>query len=382
MPLSRILFALLVVGSVVGAAHRYLWLRLVHDLQIPQPWASGLAVAIGVGYVLLFAGLFATRLAPRKVSQPLGWVSYTWLGLFGLLLTGVVASDVVHLLAAGTIWASGAVVDPAHQLLWTRWLGGGVALVALGSGAYGVWSARGRIPVVDVQIPLKGLARPYTLVQVSDVHVGPTIGQGFIADMVASINGAQPDAVVITGDLVDGSVAELRAHVAPLADLKARDGVYFVTGNHEYFSGADAWCAHLGTLGVQVLRNRRVDLGVLQLAGVDDRVGRGYGHGHGQDIPRAIAGRDPRRPLVLLAHQPKSAPEAASLGVDLQLSGHTHGGQLLPFAPLTKLQQGFVAGLYKVEQMILYVSRGTGYWGPPMRVGAPPEITRLALVPA
>jgi predicted MPP superfamily phosphohydrolase len=200
--------------------------------------------------------------------------------------------------------------------------------------------------------------------------------------VVARIEALQPDLVAITGDLVDGSVEDLREHVAPLARLaKAPRGLFFVTGNHEYYSSADAWIAQLKTLGVQTLRNERREIAPgLWLAGIDDLTARGGDHA--PDLPRALADRDPAQPVVLLAHQPKQFLEAAEHGVDLTLSGHTHGGQIWPFVWLVSLVQPYVAGLHRKGQSQLYVSRGTGFWGPPLRVGAPPEITLLLLQPA
>jgi predicted MPP superfamily phosphohydrolase len=199
---------------------------------------------------------------------------------------------------------------------------------------------------------------------------------------VRQTNALAPDLVAITGDLVDGSVDELRHLVEPLRDLTARHGVFFVTGNHEYYSGADEWIAHLPTLGIRVLRNERVDVGGLfELAGVDDASAHRILRDHGQDVPKAVEGRDPSRPLVLLAHQPKAIGQARAAGVDLQLSGHVHGGQMVPFNWLVRLQQPFVSGLHLVEKTWVYVSQGTGYWGPPMRVGTTAELTYVELHP-
>ena len=240
--------------------------------------------------------------------------------------------------------------------------------------------------IQSVRVALSRLPKKlegFVVAQITDVHVGPTIGRGFIEEIVRKTNELSPDVVVITGDLVDGSVAELREHVAPLAGLKAPHGVFFVTGNHEYYSGADAWIAHLGTLGVRVLRNEHVQIGGadgFDLAGIDDASA--SGNGHGPDLRKALVGRDESRACVLLAHQPKGIALADVLGVDLQLSGHTHGGQMIPWNFLVRLQQPFVAGLHKLARAQIYVSCGTGYWGPPMRVGAPAEITEIELVPA
>jgi hypothetical protein len=196
------------------------------------------------------------------------------------------------------------------------------------------------------------------------------------------VNALTPDVVAITGDLVDGSVEALREHVAPLAKLKAAHGVFFVTGNHEYYSGVDEWLDELRRLGIRVLRNESVTLSrgaaAVELAGIDDHAS-GRFPGHGPDLRRALKDRDPRRPVVLLAHQPVAVHEAAAFDVDLQLSGHTHGGQLWPWGYLVRLQQKYLNGLYRIGNTLLYVSCGTGYWGPPMRLGAPAEITELTL---
>jgi predicted MPP superfamily phosphohydrolase len=194
-----------------------------------------------------------------------------------------------------------------------------------------------------------------------------------------------PDLVVITGDLVDGSVGELRDHVEPLRRLSSRHGVYFVTGNHEYYSGADAWIAELPRLGVRVLRNERVSIGQngasFDLAGVDDASAHGFGKGHGANYARALGGLDPEREVVLLAHQPKQIMHAAPFGIGLMLSGHTHGGQIWPFGALVRLTEPYVAGLFRHDPKTqIYVSRGAGFWGPPMRLWEPAEITKIVLV--
>src|SRR5690606_38881361 len=225
-----------------------------------------------------------------------------------------------------------------------------------------------------------------TIAQLTDIHVGPTIGRAFIEDLVRRTNALEPDVIAITGDLVDGSVAELGEAVRPLGELRARHGVFFVTGNHEYYSGADEWIAFLESIGIRVLRNERVTIehegAAIDIAGVDDWEAKQFGNGHGRDLRKALEGRAPERKVVLLAHQPKQIDEAAELGVDLQLSGHTHGGQIVPFNFLVRLQQPYVAGLHDHGPTKLYVSPGTGYWGPPMRLGVAAEITRIELTPS
>ena len=203
----------------------------------------------------------------------------------------------------------------------------------------------------------------------------------FAAEIVERANALEPDLIAVTGDLVDGPVRELQSEVAPFAGLRARHGVFFVTGNHDHYSGDLAWVAEVSRLGMRVLRNQRVRIasgdGAFELAGVDDHRG-GY-RGSSEDLPAALAGRDPELPLVLLAHDPQTFEAASQAGVDLQLSGHTHGGQLWPFAWAVRLVTSWVVGHYERAGAQLYVSRGTGFWGPPMRLFARSELTELRL---
>jgi uncharacterized protein len=200
------------------------------------------------------------------------------------------------------------------------------------------------------------------------------------------VNALEPDLVAITGDLVDGSVAELAEHVAPLAQLRSRHGSFFVTGNHEYYSGVHGWVREVQRLGIRVLHNEHVVLrhegAALVVAGVPDFGGHHFDPQHRSDPAAAIAGAPEGLPRILLAHQPRTAPAAAAAGFDLQLSGHTHGGQFLPWNLFVPLQQPYTAGLHRLEQLWVYVSRGTGYWGPPKRIGAPSEISELRLAPS
>jgi hypothetical protein len=385
MPIGRIVFALVVVSTLSFGLHYFVWMRLVRDAALPDAWTRGLTLAMWVLGLVMGASFVVVRFAPRAVSSPFAWVAYVWMGVLSIWFFTLVPMELLRAAARATV-----AVDVDRRLALSRMMAAAAGVIGLGLSGAGMVSALSRIGVVKVRVPLAKLPASlegYAIVQMTDVHVGPTIGLDFIEQLVATANAEQPDMVVITGDLVDGSVAQLGALVAPLARLKARDGVYFVTGNHEYYSGADAWIAHLSTLGIRVLRNERIAIGGsggFDLAGVDDTSAHNFGGGHGQDVARAVSGRDPERLLVLLAHQPKAIFDAVRHAVDLQISGHTHGGQIWPWGYAVKLDQPHVAGLHRHGDSAtqIYTSRGTGYWGPPMRVGAPAEVTRLELTRA
>jgi hypothetical protein len=369
--------------SLTAGLHLWMWARLVRATQLPRRWRRGLTAAIVVLGLSMPVSFVVFRLLGRRTVSLIAWPTYVWMGLLLFLFLGLVVGELVRLGAA----ASGRMRDPERRLFLSRLLGGGIAAAATAMGALA--AAEGlrqpRLKEVTVELPrLPPELDGTTIVQLTDVHVGPTIGRAFIEELVARVNALEPDLVAITGDLVDGSVERLGEAVAPLGRIVSKHGTFFVTGNHEYYSGVEEWLAELGRIGIRVLRNERVSIGrdggpSFDLAGIDDHSSRRMAPGHGPDVARAVAGRDPSRALVLLAHQPRSVVEAAKHGVGLQLSGHTHGGQIWPWAFLVRLQQGFVRGLSQVGDTILYVSCGTGYWGPPMRLGAPSELTRITL---
>ncbi|MFO0551450.1 MAG: metallophosphoesterase [Polyangiaceae bacterium] len=385
---TQILIFFLVLSAVVGGIHYYLYARLARATGI-EVWQRTGVWLFAASAVLLPLGMFATRALPRKLANVVAYVNYTWMGLIILAFFLTVGTELVRLGATALTAAKLLPEDPNRRVFVSRVLSGFVGLAALGLGGIGVASTRGPVRVKPVKIELSRLPAAmsgFKVVQLSDIHIGPTIDGTFLKGVVDQVNALEPDLVAITGDLVDGSVEELREHVAPLAALRAKHGVFFVTGNHEYYSGVDAWIEELGRLGVRVLRNERVSIGddgaSFDLAGIDDYRAKDFGRGHGADLAKAVAGRDTSRELVLLAHQPKHAFEAVKHGVGLQLSGHTHGGQIFPWGFMVKLDQTFVAGLDRLNDLQVYTSCGTGYWGPPMRVGAPAEITLIELARA
>ncbi|OKK06080.1 hypothetical protein AMK26_08340 [Streptomyces sp. CB03234] len=268
----------------------------------------------------------------------------------------------------------------SRRLFVSRVVGGAAAAAAVGTVGYGTYGVLRGPRVKRVTVPLAKLGRAahgYRIAVVSDIHLGPILGRAHTQRIVDAINATQPDLVAVVGDLVDGSVENLGQAAEPLAQLRARDGSFFVTGNHEYFSGAEEWVDHVRELGLRPLRNERVETAGFDLAGVNDVAGENYGDG--PDFAAALGDRDRARAAVLLAHQPVVIHDAVRHGVDLQLSGHTHGGQLWPGNFLAELANPTVAGLEQYGDTQLYVSRGAGAWGPPVRVGAPSDITVVQL---
>jgi predicted MPP superfamily phosphohydrolase len=372
--LSQILFALTIFTGLVSASHAYIVGRLALDTELPEPYP---AVAVGAGVVLgllLLAQPFASRLLAPRTARWFAWPAFSWMGLVFYLLISLGVTDLLQL-----VLGDGSVEAARTQAI-------ACALISVVAVAAGMANAL-RTPGyrrVDVRIERwPESMNGFRIVQVSDIHIGAILGRGFAERVTRAVNALEPDIVAVTGDVVDGRVEHLADDVAPFAELAARHGVYFVTGNHEYYSGMKSWSQKLTELGLRRLDNERVPIhdgngGLFELAGVNDHLADRVSR-RGEDLPAALAGRDAALPLVLLAHNPMTFDRALSLEIDLQLSGHTHGGQLWPFNHLVKLQTRWVAGLYRRGRAQLYVSRGTGFWGPPMRLGAPAEITEIKI---
>ncbi|MES2017211.1 MAG: metallophosphoesterase [Pseudomonadota bacterium] len=376
MPPRRVI---VVVVSLLVLLHFYIGMRLLPAMDLHPAGVAFGVLLLALSTLLLPAGLLSSRFKRWRGADQLAWAGLLAMGFFSSLLVLTMARDAVLLVLA--------LFGPATPAL-VRASAIGVPLLALGVTLVGFVNARRVARVVEIEVPIAGLPAAlhgYAIVQISDIHVGPTIRRGYLEAIVDKVNALQPDAIAITGDLVDGSVKRLAPHTAPLARLAARDGTFFVTGNHEYYSGAEEWIAELRRLGLTVLMNQHVlcerDGAALMIAGVTDFSAHQFHESHRSDPHKAGAGAQRAvSARVLLAHQPRSAPAAADAGFDLQLSGHTHGGQFFPWNLFVPLQQPFTAGLNRLSQLWVYTSRGTGYWGPPKRFGAPSEITRVRLV--
>jgi uncharacterized protein len=425
------LIGLLGFGTVVLLAmlllHGYLWFRLVRSTTRPGALRRRLTLLTLVLAILPALAVTLRRTLPLDVAAPLDWVAYSWLGIAFYTFLALLVLEPVRLVGSliirrkdrqvapsearrvsrrrdaaappdgGTAPGRGAVrqdgdvtapvTDPSRRLFLARSLAVTAGAVALGTAGTGAYVANSAPVVRRLPITLAGLdpaLHGLRIVTFSDGHLSATYGGRRFERVVELVNAQRPDVVAIVGDLVDGDVSELREDVAPLADLVSEQGVYFVTGNHEYFVDTNAWLRYLPTLGVDVLRNERVAIrrgaATFDLAGIDDRTAASSGlPGHGANLDAALDGRDDSTPVVLLAHQPVMVEQAAAAGVDLQLSGHTHGGQLWPFDYAIRLDQPAVEGVSRHGDTQLYVTAGAGYWGPPMRVGARPEVTVVEL---
>ena len=379
--------------------HVYIGLRLLPALAaFPGAWPVLLALLVvsAATMPLPFVGLRSER---RQFGDAWKWIRLLFMGWFSSMFVLTLVRDVGLLIGWGVTAAANLRLDGPW---WRGWSAAAVPVLASATSLVGFFNARRTAGVVRIDVPIHDLPAGldgFTIAQLSDIHVGPTIRRGYIQRIVDAVNGLGADMVAITGDLVDGTVTELRDHIAPLAGLRTTHGTFVVTGNHEYYSGAHAWIAELRRLGLRVLLNEHVVLqarsvkgaqtdeevneSALLVAGVTDFTGGHFDAAHESDPEGALRGASPLvRTRVLLAHQPRSAPAAAEAGYHLQLSGHTHGGQFFPWNLFVPLQQPFTAGLHKLREMWVYTSRGTGYWGPPKRFGAPSEITLLRLVTA
>jgi len=371
-------FAMLFASIIIGL-HYYMAQRLVVAAQWPAPVESLLLALVALLAALLFVAPIGERFLTPDRAKWLVWPSALWMGVGWLVLVGLLVTDGV----IGLLGFVGSTDDGPSAARFRA-----VLLVALVIPATvsAVSSALARPIVHQVRVGLErwpdGL-RPLRLVQITDIHIGVLLGREFAQWLTDEVNRLQPDVIAVTGDLVDGTVEHLRDRVAPFGGLAAPLGVYFVTGNHDHYSGGRSWVAEIERLGLTPLRNRHVSLDVggheIVLAGVDDHRGGFMPGDGGEDLDAALAGTDDGRPVILLAHDPATFKAAKEHHVDLQISGHTHGGQIWPFHYLVRLAQPWVAGLHRENGSAIWVSRGTGFWGPPMRLGAPAEITTLSI---
>ncbi|MBC8402337.1 MAG: metallophosphoesterase [Candidatus Marinimicrobia bacterium] len=391
---------LIMVLMTLALLHGYVGMRLIPTLGFSGGWQI---IAWGLLILLTFLPIAPILMRmngiENKLTDRLSWFGYTSLGFFTLIFLLVVVRDL-----GWSIWVSGVKLigwskdmfgissaqimdfNPSRRQFVVTAMNLGLLSLTSGLSAYGLYQARREPTVMDVDIPIKNLPpelEGLRIVQISDIHVGPTIKRAFVQRVVDQVQSLKPDLIALTGDLVDGSVSHLSNDVVPLADLQARFGKFFVTGNHEYYSGVEHWLEQTDRLGFTNLLNEHRVLDIngvkLTVAGVTDLSARSIDQRPDSDPVKALHQAPLDSIKLLLAHQPNSIYSAEELGVDLQLSGHTHGGQFKPFNLVVARAHSYLAGLYNHKGTWVYVNRGTGYWGPPLRLGIPNEITVIRL---
>jgi uncharacterized protein len=366
--------------ALVAALHLYIGVRLLPDLPLGTVAIFLSSAALLASSVLIPMSMM-THSLPRPQADRIAWIGFVLMGAFSSFFVFTLLRDVLLLVA----WP----VVPEQLPELRRISAIGAVVVAMTVTLVGLVNARRRARVVETDVPVENLPEAlvgFSIAQISDVHVGATIKRDYVQAIVDAVNALQPDAIAVTGDIVDGSVQDLAHHVEPLGDLRAKHGVFFVTGNHEYYSGEPQWTREFRRLGLTVLMNDHVVVKhrdtSLVVAGVADYSAHHFNPAHRSDPALAIVRAPASSIKILLAHQPRTAEAAAAAGYHLQLSGHTHGGQFWPWNHFVRFQQPYTAGLHRLKGLWIYISRGTGYWGPPKRFGAPSEISLLRLTRA
>jgi len=366
---------------LLGALHAYVGWHVGHDLPW-QPWSAIAMWAWLVLSMVLIPAAFQRRRHGEftLLNRAVSWAGYTALGTLSSLVTTTFLRDIGFGMVDLLGWYPAGMVETSAALV--------VASTVLLTGL-GFWGAMKVARVVSVEIPIEGLdarLQGFTIAQLSDLHVGQTIRKGYVKRVVQRVNALNADLIALTGDMVDGTVEQLREHTGPLADLASRHGSTAVIGNHELYATAMPWVAEFRRLGMRVLLNEHHVVthngARLVVAGVTDFTTDRFLPDLASDPRKAMEGAPADVTRVLLAHQPRSIGTVERGSYALQLSGHTHRGQMWPLAPLVLLQQPVIRGLHRINGMWLYVNGGTGFWGPPKRLFAPSEITRIILTRA
>ena len=374
MSLMRIVFAIVATFVLLGI-NAYAYKRFLSKIEVFKNHTKlikWLVILISICELLFF---FKLRSGNMDISLYLLFSSF--IGISFMLFCTAILYDLFH------IPLQKVPFDKSRRLMLKTLLDVTMLILAFSYMLKGFINGFSKPIINEQEIKIKGLKEALNIVQISDVHIGKSLGKEFLDSIVQSINGLDADIVVITGDLVDLPANQIEDKLDPLKDIKSKYGVYFVSGNHEYFHGVEQICEHLKSLHVKVLENESIVIDdKINLAGVTDIMGRRFNLLE-PDLKKSLLHVKPELPTVLLAHQPKMMKEIKEENIDLVLSGHTHGGQIFPFGLLVLLDQPYLSGLYKhSEKTQIFVSRGTGYWGPPVRILAPSEIVKIRLNPS
>ncbi len=374
---------------VISSIHYYLWIKMVSDTGLSSTFKYFGTLCLVVLCLSIPAAEIAYRMLPLKFSYPVLWGAYFWLGIMMLFFFAFLFTDVVHLLVFIYSKLPGteeSIANPDRREFIFRIVVCGVSALVLGLSFIGVKNYYTDAVVTKINISLDGLPeifKGFKIVQISDLHIGQMMTGKALSRIVNRVNELKPDMIAITGDIADGPLENLIDEISPLKNLKAKKGVYFVTGNHEYYNGVKKWTRAIAESGIKVLNNENIEIRAggdsFYLAGVTDYRAKTFGSKFASDCKKALAGINNGSKKILLAHQPVTAIKASEYGADLVLAGHTHGGQIWPFTYLVDLHQPFLKGVYKLNNTKIYVNQGTGGWGPPMRLGTFNEITEIIL---
>ena len=379
----------IVALTVFLLMHGYVGWRIIPTFNL-SPISSFVAYAITffLGFLPLLPIILRINGYESKLIDKISLIGYTSLGFFTLSFTFLLAKDILFQLVSfiNNIFNDQQIVDESKRDFIKKSVNIGIIGLTGSATAYGFYKARKGPHVIKENIFLKNLPSEfenYKIAQISDLHVGPTIKRPYVEKVFDTIANVNPDMLAVTGDLVDGSVENLRSDLEPFKDMIARDGTFFVTGNHEYYSGVDRWLDETDRLGMTNLINSKTIIerqgSEICIAGITDFRAHQIKKSHRSNPKSALNNVRKNIPKIVLAHQPNSIFSVHDAGADLQLSGHTHGGQFVPFNFPTKLANAYLSGLYDHEGTQIYVNRGTGYWGPPLRLGIPSEVTEITL---
>ena len=379
--------------TILVTMHAVVGLRIIPYLNLNNTLkiiSWGFVVVLGI--LPIIPMILRSRGYEEEFVDWFSWAGYISLGFFALTFMAVITKDLIYLFLGFAAKYSNIFgytpepSDPQRREFIQKMLSIGIITTTSASTLTGLYNARKGPTIMKTNVPINNLHKDMEglkIAQISDLHVGPTIKKGYVESVVNKVNELNPDLIAITGDMVDGSVDYLAKHVEPLKDLSANIGKFFVTGNHEYYSGVDQWLDKTDQLGFTNLLDSheiiRRGNGIISLGGVTDYRSKTIKPSHKSDAHLAFRNVSKETPKILLAHQPWSIFNAHDAGADLQLSGHTHGGQFWPFIYAVRMANPYTAGLHNHNGTWIYVNRGTGYWGPPMRLGVESEITLVTL---
>ncbi|MDZ4677799.1 MAG: metallophosphoesterase [Oligoflexia bacterium] len=377
----------IVFSGILVVSWLYIWKRLVLTSQLPTVWKYAAQSFLVLLLLMQIALPFIYRLKAKgniEVPNILFWIGYGALGFMVFMVFATIARDVFTFLSLKTYAKD---FDPTRRLFLFRSINVVSVTAAVGAAFIGTKTALQGPMLKEVVVPVPGLHPDldgFTIAQISDLHVGPTIKKFHVQRVVQLVQSAKPDMIAITGDLVDGTPEQLAEDVAPLGELSAPMGKFYVTGNHEYYWDVNAWSAKVKSLGIDQLNNehRLLNIGQarLMVGGVREYSCARIEPDHVSDPHKAIEGAEHSDFKLLLAHQPRSCYKASEAGFDLMICGHTHNGQFMPWNLITRFAHPYHSGLNRhKDKLWVYVNAATGYWGPPQRLGIPSEVTLIRL---